>query len=138
MLELFKKYKEVISYLFFGVCTTGINFIIFWILCGFLSPAISNICAWIVSIVFSFVTSKKFVFETKGNAVKEAIEFVGTRIFAFFLDEGLLLFLIELLTMNNILAKAITSILVIVVNYLTSKFLVFSKRGDNWWKVMQN
>ena len=66
--NLFNKYKEIISYLFFGVMTTLVNFVSFWAFNKILGESlylISNVIAWVISVVFAYVTNKLWVFESK-------------------------------------------------------------------------
>lgn len=125
----YNKYREVLSYLFFGACTTLINIFTFWILRMFLVPLlISNIIAWILSVLFAFVTNKLFVFESKNtNIWKEGISFFGFRIFSLGIDMGILYALVELLSCNEIFSKIMANIVVIIANYIFSKLFIFKK-----------
>ena len=131
MIELIKKYKEIIFYLFFGVCTTIINFFVFWIFSKYFNPEISNVFAWIISVIFAFVTNKLWVFRTTGFVFKELLEFTASRILSFAIDEGLLILLISYFFLNALISKIITNIFVVLLNYLLSKFIIF-KKVDKW------
>lgn len=127
MIRLIKKYKEIIFYLFFGVCTTVINFFVFWIFSKNFNPEISNVFAWIISVIFSFITNKLWVFRTTGSVFKELLEFIASRILSFAIDEVLLIMLISYFSLNALMSKIITNIFIIVINYLLSKFIIFKK-----------
>lgn len=127
MIELIKKYKEIIFYLFFGVCTTIINFFVFWIFSRNLNPEISNAFAWIISVIFAFVTNKLWVFRTTGFVLKELLKFTASRILSFAIDEGLLILLISYFSLNALVSKIITNIFVVLLNYLLNKFIIFKK-----------
>lgn len=124
----FNKSYEVLSYLFFGGCTTLINIISFWLLRLIkMGVYTSNIIAWIVSVLFAFITNKLFVFESKGNAFKEGISFFGFRLLSLIFDMGIMYLFIDILNLNDLLSKVITNIFVIIINYIFSKVFIFKK-----------
>jgi putative flippase GtrA len=91
--NLFNKYKEIISYLFFGV-TTLVNFVSFWAFNKILGESlylISNVIAWVISVVFAYVTNKLWVFESKSwkfrVLLKEVPEFFAARVFSLCVEE---------------------------------------------------
>ena len=133
--ELYTKYKEGINYLFFGGCTTVVNFITYAIVarvCG-VDEVVSNIIAWVVSVLFAYITNKLFVFEskTKGlNAVlKEMGAFVLARVFSgITCDVGTFALMVKVFQINDVFSKIVTQIMVIIVNYVLSKMVVFKKK----------
>ncbi len=141
IIELFKKYKEIIMYLIFGVATTLVNFVVYTIFVEALrvEMTVSNAVAWVVAVAFAFVTNKLFVFESKKAGVlhvlKEAVTFVGSRVISGAVEILLptLLFKIgfdfDLFGIKGFAAKAAVSVIVIVLNYIFSKLFVFRKRG---------
>lgn len=131
--NLIVKYWDILIYLFFGVLSTVVNYLVYipahYVL-G-LSAAVSNLIAWAVAVAFAFVTNKPFVFKSHDwsmqTLIPELTKFVGCRI-ASGVGETLLLFLtVDLLGWSGAVWKLITSILVVVANYFGSKFLVFKK-----------
>ncbi|MBO4696628.1 MAG: GtrA family protein [Lachnospiraceae bacterium] len=147
MKELYKKHKEIILYVFFGGLTTVINFLIaFVIQKGFgLSGkgtefAVTNTIAWFGAVAFAYITSHIFVFESKAKGTKaiaaEAFKFVGSRIFTgiieMLLPSGLVAIGIDgdFLSFEGFWAKAITGIIVIILNYVLSKLFVFRKKAQ--------
>lgn len=137
---LFAKYKQIISYLFFGVTTTVVNWIIYALLSELLRAdmTLANAAAWFGAVVYAFVTNKLFVYESKSLSGKlvlwEGVKFFLSRAFsgAF---EILLPTALHAVGLHQTLfgleggvAKALVSIIVIVLNFLLSKFLVFSKK----------
>lgn len=124
----FNKGYEVLSYLFFGGCTTLINILTFWLL-RVLKVGVyaSNVVAWIVSVLFAFITNKLFVFESKGNTIKQGVSFFVFRIISLLFDMGIMYLLIDVLKMNDLLSKVIANIVVIIVNYIFSKVFIFKK-----------
>lgn len=132
-IELYKKYKEVILYLVFGVLTTIINIISFWLCNDILQIdyKTSNIIAWFLSVIFAFITNKLIVFKSKNKSkkdtTKEAISFLVARLFSLIIDMALMMIMIDIFKINSLVAKFITNIVVIVMNYLFSKFIIFRK-----------
>lgn len=136
IIEIYKKNKEVINYLIFGFLTTVINLFVYYALTfTILDPnkAISlqtaNITAWIVGVIFAYVTNRKYVFESKNeNMMKEFSGFIGARVITLGLDMLVMLVGVTLLKGNDKIFKLISQVLVIVGNYLFSKLFVFEKQ----------
>lgn len=132
-INLYKKYKEVILYLVFGVLTTILNIISFWLCNDILKIEykLSNIVAWILSVVFAFITNKTIVFESRNKSTekitREAISFLVSRLFSLAVDMILMIFMIDTIKMNSLVAKIISNVVVVVINYIFSKFIVFRK-----------
>lgn len=130
---LFTKYRSIITYLVFGVLTTVVNYLVYYPLynAAGLSAAISNSVSWAAAVVFAYFTNKLFVFESKTwdakVALPEFLKFVGLRLASGVAETGLLLVFVDLLRFNGNIWKIITSILVVILNYVFSKFLVFKK-----------
>lgn len=132
--ELYKKYKEIVNYLIFGVLTTLVNIITYAIFAKLfhVDEVVSNIVAQIISILFAYVTNKIYVFESKStkleDILRELVSFFGCRIFTAVLDTVLFSFMIKILGINDLIAKCITQVIVIVLNYIFSKVLIFRKK----------
>lgn len=129
----YNKFKEGLLYLFFGGCTTLVNIFSFFVLRKLnISIYISNIIAWLMAVVFAFVTNKLFVFESRGKSFKETfkewLSFFTFRIISLFFDMGIMYVLIDLIDSNEMFAKVVSNIFVIVINYVFSKLFIF--RGD--------
>ena len=145
-----KKLKELISYLFFGVMTTIVNFIVYFIANKVLGEKlylVSNVIAWVAAVAFAYVTNKLWVFESKSWAkeivVKEAVSFVLARVFSLLIEEFGLWLLISVCGMDsvsinvfgftitgNLIAKVITQFFVVVANYIFSKLFIFRKKEE--------
>lgn len=128
----YNKYREVLLYLVFGGLTTLVNIVAFFILRRVsVELYISNIIAWIISVLFAFVTNKLFVFESKNKGVKEnlreGISFFGFRLLSLVFDMLSMYLLLQVLNTNELLAKVISNIIVIILNYFFSKIFVFKK-----------
>lgn len=133
MKELIKKYKSIISYLFFGVCTTLVNIVVYY-LCAHsvgMTTVISTVIAWIASVLFAFITNKLYVFESKSFEKKlllrEGISFFGCRLATGILDLVIMYISVDLLDMQDIFMKILSNVLVIVLNYICSKLVIFKK-----------
>ena len=126
----FHKYYEIISYLFFGGCTTLLNFLVFYLLCKIgVNTYISNGISWIISVLFAFIVNKKYVFHSSNQYKKELISFFGFRIVSLLFDMGILYLLVDVILFNKWWAKLITNIIVILLNYVFSKVFVFKNKG---------
>lgn len=131
---------ELFWYGIFGVLTTVVNTVVYWVFDTKLALhyMVANIIAWVVAVAFAFVTNKLFVFKSKSWAttiwIKECISFVGARIATGFVDMGLMYVMISVMAIDklydggDILAKIITNILVIILNFVFSKLFVFKKK----------
>ena len=131
--ELIQKNRDILLYLVFGVLTTLVNYIVYFPCCYVGIPAsVSNILAWVVSVLFAYLTNKPFVFRSKDWSMKtvvpEAVKFFGCRIGSGALESAILFVTVDLLHWNSAVWKIFTSVLVVVLNYVGSKLLVFRKK----------
>ena len=133
--NLIRKYWDILSYLFFGGLTTLVNFLVYFPLLNWLhlSATVSNIIAWAVAVAFAYLTNKPFVFKSHDWSAKtvwpELTKFVGCRIGSGVLETVILLLCVDILGWNGNVWKLLTSILVVILNYIGSKLLVFRNRG---------
>lgn len=134
MRRLLEKYWDVLTYLFFGVLTTAVNYLVYlpcYNLLGW-SASLSNVFAWIVAVAFAFLTNKPFVFKSHDWSWKvlwpELCKFVGCRVGSGVLETAILLVAVDWLKWNGNVWKLITAVLVVVLNYIGSKFLVFNDK----------
>ncbi len=129
--ELLKKHKQIILYLVFGVLTTVVNIVAYWVFAYPLSlnTILSTILAWLLSVVFAFVTNKFFVFEkkTSKNLAYEILTFFASRLLTGGLDTLIMFVFVDILLANDILIKVISNIVVIILNFVLSKIIVFKK-----------
>lgn len=128
----YHKYKEVLLYLFFGGCTTLVNIISFVLLRLLnIDLYVSNVVAWILSVLFAFVTNKLYVFESNSKNAKktfvEGIYFFGCRLLSLFFDIGIMYLLVNILSVNEVVSKVASNIFVIIINYFFSKMIIFKK-----------
>ncbi len=146
--ELVIKYKEFVLYAVFGVVTTLANLFAF-LLSDFILGQdlylVSNAIAWIVGVVVAFVTNKLWVFNSKSWKLKvflkEFFEFVGARIFSFGVEEAGMWLFVDVIGFDDKslsvfgfvitgvwIAKILLSVIVVILNYFFSKFIIFKKK----------
>lgn len=129
--KICKANKQMVLYLFFGVCTTVINIVCYGILNEILSlnNITSTILAWLSAVFFAFVTNKVYVFESQRTKTSEQLSemasFFGCRIITGILDVVIMAVAVDILKWNSLIWKLISNIIVTVVNYIASKFLIF-------------
>ena len=146
--EIYVKHKEIILYAIFGGLTTLVNFAVTFFIQKAFGLAgegreftITNEIAWVCAVTFAYVTSHLFVFENKAHGVRgitiEAAKFVGSRIFTGIIEMRLPTLLVaigvtgSLFSFEGFWAKAITGIIVIILNYVLSKLFVFRKKKED-------
>ena len=134
LFALIRRHYDVLSYLFFGVLTTVVIYLVYLPCYNLLhiSASISNVIAWVAAVAFAFLTNKPFVFKSRDwsrNVVwPEFCKFVGCRVGSGILETAILLVAVDWLGLNGNVWKLITAVLVIVLNYISSKFLVFNDK----------
>ena len=129
----YKKNKEMLLYLFFG----GLTFVVSVITYGFfnvslgLDELIANIISWIIAVTFAFFTNRIWVFNSPTNGAREfvaqLISFFGGRVVTLVIEEIILLVFITWLKFPSMIIKIIAQIIVIVLNYVISKLIVFKE-----------
>lgn len=132
--HLYEKYKDIIPYVFFGVCTTLVNIAAYWFCAHLLRLAIvpSTIVAWFIAVLFAYITNRKWVFHSESSTRKEIqrelVYFYMCRLGTGIVDWLCMYVFVDLLHLNDLVIKVGTNLLVIALNYIASKLLVFKKR----------
>ena len=146
--SLLIKYKELITYGIFGVATTIVNFIVFKlsnVVFGEEFYLLSNVIAWVVSVIFAYITNKLWVFESKSFklqvVMKELLSFFAARGFSFIIEEVGLYLLVDAAKLSDysmdlvyfslsgtMISKVIIGIVVVILNYFFSKMFIFRKK----------
>ncbi len=144
---------EIVSYLVFGVLTTAVNFLTYMVLGIFAGEnyeekvlfsvgsfdfqliLLMNGIAWVASVLFAFITNKLFVFEStswKASVLsKEIISFFGARVLSFIIFEELMFaLLVNVLSLNDLVAKLVVAVFVVIFNFVASKLVIFRKKGE--------
>lgn len=135
LLVIYKKNKEIINYLIVGVLTTVVSLGVYYgCVFTFLNPRnpiqlqIANVLSWIAAVTFAYFTNRKWVFESKNKKVfEEAAAFYMSRIATLLLDMAFMFVFVTALNINDKIAKLVVQILVMISNYILSKFFVFRK-----------
>lgn len=131
---IIEKHWDILSYLFFGALTTLVNYLVYFPCYNLLhlSTVASNVIAWVVAVAFAYLTNKPFVFKSHDWSMKtvapELAKFVGCRVGSGLLETALLFLTVDLLRWNGNLMKIILSVMVVILNYVGSKLLVFRKK----------
>lgn len=135
LLQFITKRKELISYGIFGVATTVVNIVLYQVFLGFVDYKISNLIAIVGAKVFAYVVNKTFVFHTKCRGILELIgeiiRFVFARGITGLLDYFGLIFLVEIFQFNESYSKYMIQVVVIILNYVFGKKLVFTAQEKN-------
>ena len=133
MIKLIKKLyaNDMICYVFFGGCTTVVNLASFFVLRqGGVQRELANVISIILAILFAYVVNSKFVFQDKCETLKDHIrpfcKFVSARLITMVIEVGGVWFFAEIMHLHDMVGKFITQFVVLALNYIFSKFLVFT------------
>lgn len=133
MFNLYKKYEEIIKYLFFGVLTTLVSILSYALFTRLFSInyLISNVLSWILAVLFAFITNKLYVFKSETtNIFKELIKFFEFRILSLLIESVIMYLFVDVLNLNDMIIKIIAQGVVIVLNYVFSKVFVFQSKKN--------
>lgn len=142
-----KLIREAVAYVIFGVLTTLVNLAVYWTanrLFGQELYLLNNVIAWVIAVAFAYITNKLWVFESKSweraLVVRELQQFIFARLFSLGVEELGLYLMIEVLSFERLnwtlsgysfsgadLAKIIMQVVVVLLNYVFSKLLIFRK-----------
>ncbi len=150
IVDIAKKHQEILLYILFGVLTTLVNLAAFGVFNYILGKElylVNNAIAWIIAVIFAYITNKLFVFKSKSFAakvfLKEFAGFLGARIFSFVIEEAGMWLLVDVLKLGaysipvefagvvitgQFLSKVLISVIVVIVNYFFSKLWIFAKK----------
>ena len=120
--------RELILYILFGVLTTLVNIIVYFFFARLLSIhyLLANVLAWFFSVLFAYITNRIWVFESKNdNIIKECAFFFGGRLFSGAVDTGLMYLFIDILSVGDFISKIVIQVIVVILNYLLSKLVIF-------------
>lgn len=134
--ELCQKNRQILLYLVFGVLTTAVDWGLSFLLyaCD-VNVHVADVIAWIAAVLFAFVTNRLLVFESNRQDVlsvgKELVGFAGGRVITLILQELIIVLLYDVLRWNPYVVKILAAVVVVVLNYVISKFFVFRKNKSN-------
>ena len=135
--KFFINNKQSIMYLIFGVVTTVVNVVVYYISYNLLSipNVISTIIAWIVAVIIAYFTNKLWVFESKSFApsvfFREISAFFSCRLLTGAMDVAIMWFGVDSLSFNSTIIKILANIIVIIANYTVSKLFIFNKKSNH-------
>jgi putative flippase GtrA len=141
LLKLYKEHREIANYLIVGCLTTLVSLVVKYALLFTILDAtngvqlqIAVIISWIISVAFAYWANRKYVFESKSkDYLKEIGLFVSSRISTLLLDMFIMWFFVTLLKLDTqvwvIIWTIVSQVLVIILNYILSKFIVFKKKS---------
>ena len=122
--------KEILNYIIFGIFTSIVNIGTYLLLTDVFNVyyVFANIFAWIISVFFAYFTNRTWVFESENkNIIKEISMFYSARLFTGVIDTSLMILFIDVLSLENTFSKLATAVVIIVLNYLFSKKIIFKK-----------
>ncbi len=131
-----KQYREMIMYIIMGIFTTAVNISSFYILVEILDRdyKTATVIAWILSVLFAYITNKIYVFQQKTSdmrsLMRELTAFFSVRLLSLGIDLGMMILLVSQFHTNETLAKILDNVVIVVVNYIASKWLVFKKTTE--------
>lgn len=136
IINLYKKYEEIINYIIVGGLTTFVSLASYYIcVVIFLNPnnafelQIANIISWVLAVSFAYFANRKYVFKSKNiNKVKESLKFYLSRVSTLLIDMVVMFCLVTLFSINDKISKLIVQVIVMVLNYIFSKIFVFKKK----------
>ena len=132
---LIEKHRELVSYVFWGGMTTVVNYAVYFLLrqAG-VHYAAANVAAWAASVLFAYFVNKIFVFRSRDwgwrVALRELWQMVAARVFSGALEQGLLMLFVELLHCPDGPVKIVANVVVVVVNYVLSKWIIFKPKKN--------
>lgn len=131
---VYRKYKEAIDYLFWGGVAFVLSMVLFYLFANVMEiyEQFANILSWIICVIFTYLTNRIFVFQSKvkglKNIFREFKDFVTARLLTLVMENAILFVMIDLLTINNMVSKLVGQFVVIVANYILSKLWIFKKQ----------
>ena len=137
ILKLIEKYKSIIMYLIFGVLTTAVNVVTYYISAHIFSvnTVTSSVIAWFAAVLFAYITNRKWVFDSKQtgfrNILFEISRFFLCRFATGVVDWVIMYVFVDLLSLNDIIIKISANIIVIILNYVASLLIIFRKKDSD-------
>ena len=138
MIKIYKKYEELINYLIIGILTTIVSLATYYLLTLTILDAnnkvylqIANIISWLASVSFAYFTNRKYVFKVKNRSnIKECLNFYISRISTLLIDMIIMYIFVSRLKFDNKIVKLIAQVVIIILNYILSKFIVFKSSKE--------
>ncbi len=132
--EMMEKYIDIVPYAIFGILTTIINIVVYLFFAHILKKEVmlSTLAAWFLSVLFAYVTNRKWVFHsgvlTFSNIIREAVAFFICRLATGIADILIMFIFVNIFHFNDLFIKIISNIAVIILNYVASKWIIFNHK----------
>lgn len=130
--QIYRKNREIVAYLFWGACTTTVSVISFVAahMCFNVNELAANLISWFFAVSFAYITNKIRVFRSsvKGlEILREIFLFFSSRMMTLLLEEIIMAIFAVKLSFNGMAVKTVCQFVVLVTNYIISKFITFKK-----------
>lgn len=131
---IYNRYREQILYIVFGVLTTAVSILVYAVFTEWLSmdELIANIISWVIAVMFAFVTNRIWVFRSNENGaaavLRQMLTFYAGRVLTLLIEELMLWVFVKELSFNGLAVKTAAQLVVIVLNYIISKLLIFKRK----------
>ena len=133
--NIYYKNPQIWNYLIAGLLTTVVSLVVYFVLTRtILDPnnpillQIANVVSWICAITFAYITNRIFVFKSNNkNILQEIVRFIEARVASLLMDMFCMLMIVTVLSLNDIIGKIVSQIVVTITNYILSKIFVFKK-----------
>jgi putative flippase GtrA len=130
--EFYFKHESVLLYIFYGGLTTLVSFLMQFVPAFLGAPVwASTLISWVSAVTFAFFVNKFFVFESHERTAKvilrEGAQFFAARLLSFFVELGYLVLMVDFLGFGLVINKVIIQIVILILNFLFSKFIIFKK-----------
>lgn len=133
LLPIYEKYEDILLYIFFGALTTLVSFgSQFLAKLIFNNVIINTTFSWICAVLFAFFTNRTWVFQaptkTAGEFFLQLVKFFGSRVFSFLVELAIMFVCVDLLNFEEMIVKICAQVIILVLNFVLSKFMVFAKK----------
>ncbi|MDD2518764.1 MAG: YfhO family protein [Bacilli bacterium] len=132
-INIYNKYEEIINYLIAGGLTTVVSISSYAVFAKLMNInyIISSVLSFVLAVVFAYFVNKIFVFKTnfkdKIAVLKESYQFIKYRLLSLGMDVMLMILFVELLHIDDLIAKIVVQVAVVIANYFFSKIFIFKK-----------
>ena len=133
MEKYWDKYKDIILYLIFGGLTTAVNIAVYWVSVHVLGTGVmfGTVAAWVLAVLFAYLTNRELVFHSSASGGREILKEIGSffacRLGTGVMDWVIMFVFVTVLHFDDMVIKILSNIIVIVLNFILSKFVIFKK-----------
>lgn len=136
MKALLLRYRELILYVVFGGLTTLVSIASYWVIVDFLHVhyMAATVLSWVISVTFAYLTNRRWVFQSRASGaraiLREAVSFYACRLASGALEMGIMFVGVDLLHVNDKVVKICANVVIVITNYILSKWIVFRKKSS--------